>query len=510
VIASTVSACVAKNPVLKADEWKSKNAKAAEASGVVFSLPQMRMNLQYSLVKKSFKARAHTAVVDACELGTLSPTEKVCRLLHDNGIDKTARFSDNSVNYAASKVCSTDGSNEETRIELADSPALAADFVPDPNEIYVIPLKRSYFQNFELSLELNPNGTVGKGSISTENLGAQELLTALSQIAGSAIHGQLRSSGPPSRGAINLPPPSAAVIADAIHEVEELAKLRHTLDELVAKNNDDALASRAVQIDGLKTRIARLKESFTGVVKETPIAKPLASWIPGRTNTTWLVGAPYDYCGGTVDAKVTAERLRQVAVAISGEGPTSAPRASGTLKTVDFATGKGWPYRVPSEREVSTGVFTSYGEHILDGEPRCSETIKPPCVPAGVVMKDLDDSNVVAVDRKRMLIPQFGETLRFPQATGGKKSVVAPEYYADGSLKKVDVSHVGESPAPLIVAAHAAVTPTPKTPEPTETATLKSAAELIQARQALCRLQLNVEDTDERCKGPNPPTTPTK
>ena len=90
---------------------------------------------------------------------------------------------------------------------------------------------------------------------------------------------------------------------------------------------------------------------------------------------------------------------------------------------------------------------------------------------------------------------------------GGRKSVIAPEYYADGSLKKVVVSHVGESPAPLIAGAQDLLTPASKVAPPSETAALTSEAALITARQALCRLVLAVPATDERCLGPNPPTT---
>jgi hypothetical protein len=84
--------------------------------------------------------------------------------------------------------------------------------------------------------------------------------------------------------------------------------------------------------------------------------------------------------------------------------------------------------------------------------------------------------------------------------------VIAPDYAPDGSLAKVVVNHVGESPTPLVNAGRDLLAPEPKKATPSETATLTSVAELIVARQALCRLVYSVGPSDAKCVGPNPPT----
>ena len=468
--------CVAKNPVLKLDEWE-KAYQPDKRSGVVFALPQTRLELSYALENKSFEKGKHTAVIDACQKGGFLELTPICKELRDAGLGKSQRLSDPKTRYDADRFCESDGSDNESRTLVSEGATLQSDFVPDDKEVYVVPLRRSYFQTFEVQLELNANGTIGKGSLSTENLGTKEFLEAAVKVAANFASGESAPSAPMWEPRSKPKPDSADVDAAKV-ALAELQELQRKRDEISARNDDDALASRAVQLTYLDAKIARVRSDFVGTVKATPAGQFRPQWIPSDSALDAPIGGKFEAC-----ATEKSEQPRQLHLMVSSDGAGLSPSASKGFSATNFNGARGWPYRVPAERDVVWKV--------------CNAT--PPAPNAKLSCE--------AIDSKRLLLAQFGPTLRLPEATGGRKSVIAPEYYADGSLKKLAVTHVGESPVPLIAGAQGLLTPATKAAPPSETAELTSQAALISARQALCRLVLAVSATDARCLGPNPPTT---
>ncbi|MCE3004084.1 MAG: hypothetical protein LW860_15505 [Xanthomonadaceae bacterium] len=490
-----LAGCVAKNEVLTKSEWERKYEDRA-GGGVVFSLPQARLRFDYVLNRKTFVAGVHTGVVDYCAKGAVAAGAKTtCATLQPAGISESLRFSD-----PEKPLCNADGGPKETRIVLADGGTLTTEFVPDGDETYVIPLQRSYFQNFEVSLKLNANGTVGKGSLTTENLGTQEFLTAFTELATKFELAMLDESADEPRKPES---PTAAQIDAAASALRQLMALRQTRDEIAARNTDDALPSRAVQLAALDARIARALADFVGEVRTRTEREDRVHWIPrptpqserGKTEATpaalagaaWI-GDAFDACGEGSETVPSKRPQRHLAVITDRKEAQLAPLASGSFAEATFAKARGWPYRIPREVDIAWYVCPDAGT---------SDT--PPA--------DLEAAKCKDVDAVRQLLPQFGITLRLPEKTGGRKSAIAPEYHVDGSLKKLTITHVGESPAPLITAAKAALTPETATPEPAEVAQLTAEASLISARQALCRLVFSVAATDPLCLGPNPPTS---
>lgn len=484
-----VTGCVAKNEVLTKSEWDEDYGRRA-SGGVVFSLPQARLRFDYVLNRKTFRAGALTHVVDYCAEGNVNGAQaaRVCGLLDEAGIQKSLRFSD-----PEHRLCAADGSDEETRIVLAEGATLTTDFVPDPAATYVIPLQRSYFQNFEVGLELNANGTVGKGSLTTENLGTQEFLSAFADLAGKFLGASAGLVAMDERAATR---PGDNQLDAAEKALLGLRKLRQARDEIAARNNDVALASRAVQLAALDGRIARIVASFTGEVGAKKEAAGRVHWIPAPTHgkgspvaadsiagSHWMDEA-FDACGKD------KEQMRRLLVVVRTGPRELAPLATGEFDGAAFGRARGWPYRVPQEADIEWQVCD---RTTVGGEPPVD-----PVTVAGQCKR---------IDGIRQLMPQFGVTLRLPEKTGGRKSAIAPDYYVDGSLKKLTISHVGESPAPVIAAVKTALTPEADMPEPTEVAQLTAEASLINARQALCRLVFSVTATDPLCLGPNPPTT---
>lgn len=494
-----LAGCAAKNPVLHQSEWEKLPTKPRGA--VVFSLPQARFDLTYQFVSRAFKSGPFTNVADYCLDPSYAATQSVCAELVVLGIDKPMRLSDRKKNFTAEQLCRKDGGKTEFRRGIADGSAVVISAVPDPAEVYLIPLIRSYFQTFEMSLEVNPNGTVGKGSLSTENLGADELMGLFAKLGTEILANAAANVTPQpilqrqAHQAQKPAPPTAAELKAARAELKRLAGLIARRDTLAAQNKDNALVSRSVLISAIDGQIARAKSAFLGAVTEK-LAPPLTyAWIPaGPDVLAFATEESYDVCGET-----PVERPRSLALAAMVPGKAGlAPLASGNVTADSLPEATGWPYRIPREANVGWAECPSYDES-LGGAGQ---------LPDATQWTDIDKSKCEGISALRTLIPQFGPTLRLPAKTGGRKSIVAPEYYADGSLKKVSVSHVGTSPVPFITAAQGVLLPPAPPAPPTETATLQSEVALITARQALCRLVLNVGAEDPRCLGPNPPTTP--
>ncbi len=504
----TVSGCVAKNGVLKTAEWDEYDRSAT--GGVVFSLPQARLRLDYTLTRKTFIAGTHTSVVDYCASETdISKGKRICKALSEAGISASLRLSDLSKPF-----CKTDGSLKEARIVMADDATLTTDYIPDDSETYVIPLQRSYFQNFDFDLELNSNGTVGTGSLTTDNLGAQDFVASFTELAGSlngmsiAAQDQQSEQSPTTRE-FNQRGADAAEGA-----LRQLLKLQQARDEITARNNDAALPSRAVQLSALDAWIARDVASFVGELRSTKEADVQTYWIPHRATppnsvesaaerdepattceasaATLDTIAAAQWVGPVFDACGTDEHPRRQLVAVKVKKCDNAPLASGSFDSTAFANARGWPYRVPQEVDIEWRVCS--GNEIAASTD-----------PLGILQ--LAETKCKKVNVFRQFLPQFGLTLRLPEKTGGRKSAIAPAYYIDGSLKKLTISHVGESPAPLITAVNTALMPAPTLAEPTETAKLTAESELITARQALCQLVFAVPANDPLCLGPNPPTS---
>lgn len=488
----TLSACVASNPVLHDSEWRQLSSKPKGA--VVFALPQARFDLAYRLVTRTFTQGPHTNVVDYCLDPAYARAHAVCAELAVLGVDKSLRLSDPKKNFTPEQFCSKDGRDVETRVGVADGSTLTPSMVPDPDEIYLIPLTRSYFQTFEISLEINPNGTVGKGSLSTENLGVDKLMELIKNVALKVAHAPPPENSPPpglrpSYRKDRPAPPTAADLRSARGELVELAAVIRRRDRLVALDRDKGMASRGALIESLNAQIAQKKSRFIGKLGEKTSASVTYAWIPGRNETFSPFNKPYDACDQT-----PMERARYLVLSSSLGAEGLAPLASGTVDASELPAARGWPYRIPREAMIGWAVCPSYIETLDSGKQPLN----------GEKWTDIGTSKCEPISGLRTLVPQLGSTLRLPAETGGRKSVVAPEYYADGSIKKVAVSQTGTSPEPLIGAAQDLLLPPPP---PSETAKLKSEADLINARQALCRLVLNAGDDDTRCLGPNPPTT---
>ena len=525
IVVFAVTGCVAKNEVLTKSEWDEIYGNRA-SGGVVFSLPQSRLRLDYVLNQIKFTPGDHTRVVDYCADDKVpdEETREFCRKLQAAGFEKSLRFSD-----PENRSCEHDGEGAETRVVLAEGSTVTTEFIPDASETYVIPLKRSYFQNFEVGLELNANGTVGKGSLMTENLGTQEFLAVLSEAAGKALKAAAELTPQRSGGVVEVARPTDGEFKAAIAALSQYEKLKLDRDEIAARNNDDALASRAVQLAALDARIARVVAEFVGALASKKVRDRKVHWIPAAPDSAkpkkakisaelaataatdhseagspvlestessqlktssdiagahWL-DQSYNVCG----AGRTSDDRRLLVVVRKGQ-PEFAPLATGKFVPESFDRARGWPYRVPREVEIEWHVCNTLTSDAF--ALASSGALEVQCK---------------RIDGIRQLMPQFGVTLRLPEKTGGRKSAIAPEYYVDGSLKKLTISHVGESPAPVIAAVKTALTPEADMPEPTEVAQLTAEASLINARQALCRLVFSVTATDPLCLGPNPPTT---
>jgi hypothetical protein len=490
-----VSGCIASNPVLHHDEWRRLGSKPKGA--VVFALPQARFDVTYRLVRRTFTHGPHTGVVDYCLDPTYAQAHAVCAQLVALGVDKPLRLSDRKDNFTTEQFCRSDGGGVETRVGVADGSTLTPSMVPDPDQVYLVPLTRSYFQTFEVSLEINPNGTVGKGSLSTENLGVDKMMELIKNVALKFAHAAPpRDSPPPGprpgyRGE-RPDAPTAAGLRSARGELAELAAVIRRRDRLVALDRDKGMASRVALIESLNVQIAQKKSRFIGKVSEKTSEPVHYAWIPGRNETFSSVSDAYDACG-----QIPMERTRYPVLSSSVSAEGLAPPASGTVDASDLPAARGWPYRIPREAMIGWAICPSLVETLGKNErPRNGEK-----------WTDMGTSKCEPISGLRTLIPQLGSTLRLPAETGGRKSVVAPEYYADGSIKKVTASQTGTSPEPLIGAAQELLLPPPAPAPPSETVKLKAEADLINARQALCRLVFNVGEDDARCLGPNPATT---
>lgn len=507
--------CVAKNPVLTKAEWDALRPSQRKGGGAIFALPQTRIEFAHVVVQKDFKVGSHTDVVDACQVNAaFASKQSVCKELLAVGIEKSARLSDKDARYLSTRMCQSDGGKAERRIEPAADPVWAFGSVPDPTETYIVPLRRGYFQTFDFTLELS-NGTISKGSLSTDNLGAQDILGAVAQLAraysgrGVATEGGEGATEATARldervvfPPLSAPNPSPTAVRAAQQDLEALRKLQRTRAVLVAEEADESLASRGAILVALNAQIARALEQFKGTVKTRPIVEERRDWIPsyaeqvaplaGSTLAQSAEGSKpsFDACG---DTNKLRPRWLSLVVAERDEIAGIAPVSSGSFSAAELS-GRGWPYRVPQERHV---LFTECASYAEETEPN-----KPP----KSKWRDLSKATCGAHDGKRLSLPQFGKTFRLPEKTGGRKSVIAPDYAPDGSLAKVVVSHVGESPTPLVNLGRDLLMPQPKGAQPSETAVLTSEAELIRARQALCRLVHGVSETHATCLGPNPPT----
>lgn len=520
---SLLCGCAASNRVLTQEEWNELELGAAGSA--TFSLPRLNMMLTYALQQKTFREGKHDKVVNYCA-AKANHDQDLCRALRDVGIAKSMRLS----KKPKARYCASDGSPEEIRVSIAEGAALTTGTEPDPSQVYFVPLDRSYFQTFDFTLELNADGTVGKGSLSTENLGAQDFITGISQLATTFLREAADAPEAPSVAERNLATEDLTIL-------EDLLKRKATL---VNEEADEPLASRAALITHLDASIAAAKGRFVGLVTTKPIPRDAAHWAPTTAGSRAIEGT-FDACGDQhkdlkqlQEMRLFAQRLEPAVVDATAVGDA---KTSGSL---------GWPYRVPALGKVMYGQCAlpspdpdAEAATVAAGTPvataaAAAPTPSPvPAAPAGAAAPatpspsaeaapsppapaavcdaeraaaDNDALGCSCLGGSRVSIPQLGVVRRLPQTTGGRKSAISPEYHADGSLKKVTIAHVGESPAPLITAAKTLLTPEPETAPPTELQTLQSQATLIQARQALCRLVHGVEATDPLCQGPNPPT----
>ena len=234
LMVAALTGCAASNRVLHDSEWEK--AKLGSAGSAVFTLPRMNMTLTYALEQKTFRVGAHDTVVNYCA-AEVNRDKALCRQLRAAGIAKSLRLS----KKPSDRYCDSDGSAKEVRVSLAEGATLVTGTEPDPQQVYMIPLTRSYFQSFDFSLELNADGTVGKGSLSTENLGAQDFISGISQLATTFFR----------EAADAPPPPTAQEEQAALKDLADLVALLDRKARLVNEEKDEPLASRAALIASL-------------------------------------------------------------------------------------------------------------------------------------------------------------------------------------------------------------------------------------------------------------------
>lgn len=549
IAGALLAGCAAKNPVVKKEQWGKDGPP-----GPVFSLPQLRVDASATLVKRTFKAGVHTPVVDACANGK-APADQasLCERLRLAGLERSKRLSDPDTAGTPAQFCTSDGSSEESRVALAAPPIMVADMVPDPTEVYSVPLQRHYFQNFNLALALNPNGTVGKGSIRTTNLGATELVTAASALVKSTFARRMKEPAADSQAAAVVParpsyattqrapgPDDYRAASTALLLVE---KLRQDMQRLAFEDSEQPVAARAALLTAAKDRLAFENARFAGEVAIAVTAEPNASWIVPRATpeanghpeaegsatktplatprtganetpavagkadaTTAEANEPsalsagaieiheYDECG---TAEMERPRWLILDAIIDENGRATFVDSPSSTERSEKPGNDGWPYRIPKEGIIRISLCSSNLDRPATHQPPKDATLN----------HWREQGACEALFAQRLRVPQFGTTRRLPQKTGARTSAIAPEYYPDGSLKQLDVEQVGESPAPLITAAQSILVPPPAPPPSTESAQLATEADTIEARQRLCRLVLSVPEGDPRCMGPNPPTS---
>ncbi len=442
VVMAVLVGCAAENPILRKSEWDRKIANKPDPGSLQFALPRARLTIPHTERTETFKAGRFTGLVEACLYGMPNNIpKKFCDDLHRMGLGESGRLSVQP-RFKSVSCLGSDTANNETRVSIAIADLTSAS-VPDPSQVFVIPLKRNYFQTSDIQLKLNPLGTIKSGVLKTDNLGATETLTAITSLVSTFATRQGLFQKSSKRTAANATDPLVKEAAVLLAVLKDKTKL---------------------EAKGWQAEI--LRSEFLGTLTETSVTKTTL-WIPMPGSTRYTL-AQFDACGtgnATTDVVIRVDQIQEMdaePTESSAKTPSAEASKAGTL---------GWPYRVSKEMRVVSATC---------------------------------DSSCTDIKAQLIRLPQFGTVHRLPAKTGGKSSSIAPTYYDDGSIDELKIINTGESPSPIVDALKAALTPAPAVTEKTE---LESLTELIEARQALCRIVRKVDENDPICQGANPPTS---
>lgn len=416
IVAAGLAGCAAKNPILRKSEWDQLIAGKPDPGSMQFSLPRARLEITHTELTESFKAGPFTSLVEGClNGGDANIPGEFCDDLHRMGLGESRRL---SVQPRFKNVqCDVlDAGKSEIRVSVSVADSSVA-YVADPDQLFVVPLKRNYFQSSDIQMNLNALGSIESGTTKTENLGASETLTAItSLISGFAARQGLFSkiqSQSDAKKTLNPLVQQATVVLSILKDSEKLAA------------------------NGWKEEIVR--NEFLGTLTEATIVKKTL-WIP-VPESTQLELAKFNACGisDSADTRVLV-RVDQIQPTVSNSVSTPAREA----KTETL----GWPYRVPKEMRVVSLM--------------CDQTCTD-------------------IKAQLIRLPQFGAVYRLPAKTGGKTSSIAPTYHNDGSIDELKILNTGESPSPIVSALKAALTPAPVVTEKAELESLTELIKARQA-----------------------------
>lgn len=471
-IAVSLGGCVASNPVYKVADGVPDNVR-----GAAFYLPQTRLTLGFVQQSLTYTEGEHTSVVEQCEATPPAAPLALCARFERLGVTSLRP------GFKDGDACEGD----ETRVGFKTF-TLASAAIPDPTQVYVVDLKRNWFQDFNFAMELDAYGVVGKAQAKTVEKAAEDGLAF-----GASLFGRMAGI-PPIKPASGTPvsvqnsPEAQAAWTDL--DLLEGRIVDRSL--LVAALEPDTLSRNAVAIAQLNAEIAQLMNKFTGkrVVEESD---PMSvSFVPRQDSEGQDIEVhAYDHCGGDDKNDKLKVRLSTAWDNVLPESdvliatPSAAPGQKNLRSTPATAADiharlaqlnaeddeQGWPHRMP--------VLTSASVLV------CAPTCKPP--------KFLGDVGIA----------QYGQVYRLPARTGGKSSNIAASYSALGSLNKVEVDQEGQSAAPIFNTLAPAFAERDEPAQPKEAELLAAEIALIKSRQELCRLIYGVDD--ERCLGANPP-----
>jgi hypothetical protein len=479
---TALGGCAASNPVYRLKDGHLP----ADMRGALFALPRTRLDFGFTKTTTAFVPGMHTALVERCMAGGL--VGDFCDRLAALELESLRPSLDD-------EKCQSDA--KEKRVSYGTF-TLAPSSIPDPDQVYAVQLRRHYFQNFDMDLEMDAFGVIGKGQASTTERAAEDALNFAMAAASAAL-----SLPSPTNAAARV---GAGPLPEAVADLDQLEALILRRDELVARVDADNLARSTAIVAGLNGRIGVLEAKFTGTVtkKETLASEKI---IPKGKPPT---GQPqyeffFDPCGGNnkssrlvvfvtkacadcslVDGlpnpgdekpQVAASSQKEPSVQAESHRDSATDRADHWSKRLNGKDGElGWPYRLPVLARVHAGTCDATGDCPLESLKLITETG----------------------------IAQFGEVLRLPAGTGGRKSNIAATYTTLGSLSKLEVDQEGQDATPIFTTAEALLNRPPKAPAPSETAVLQGEIALVQARQTLCKLIYGEADT--RCQSANPPT----
>ena len=459
---SVLTACVASNPVYHV----GTDTVPTNVRGAMFALPKTRLTLTYVRTTTTFEPGAYTPIVERCSKpwpGS-SGTNSFCSQL---GLLDIKSF-----RPSLKQRCDGDTPSKEVRVSLG-SFTLATAAVPDDSQIYVVDLRRNWFQSFDMDLETDAFGVIGKGQAKTVERAAEDALSfgarlvSTGRTAPAAVAPPAAAVAPAGAASLGASPDDSALRAAQ----EALTRLKALLDAragLLASSDTDSLARNALLLAAQQREINVLTAQFTGSVTVDQDDPKTWPYVPTTVSKEETV-LEYARCGSETKGHRLVIRANPACTGCSMalENP---PKLYGSDKD------KGWPTRIPTLANIQIASCAKDG---------CKE----------------GDFKTVAETG----IAQFGPVVRLPARTGGRSSNISATYSALGSLTKLEVDQEGQAATPIFTALNTALTPSPEQVQPTEIQTLNAQVALIKARQELCKLIYGADA--KACLSANPPVT---